>query len=94
MFEGTDAICILSWVAVVGLSGSYFLQAYKIHQHKEVRDLSLGSYLGMTVCFIALLARAVVEGQPIFIAKQVLTLIPVITIECQILYHRGDRWKE
>ena len=32
---------ILSWTAIFLLSISYWFQIYKIHQHKEVRDLSM-----------------------------------------------------
>ena len=94
MEQGFNTLCILSWIAVIGLSASYFRQVWTIHRHKEVRDLDLLSYIGLVVFFLVLLATAIVEGSTIFIVKQILTVIPTSIIVGQILYHRNDGWKD
>jgi uncharacterized protein with PQ loop repeat len=85
---------ILSWVAVIMLSGSYFLQALKIHRHKEVRDLSLASYIALACGFSIMLIRAIQEGSMIFAVKQFATLVPCIIIIGQIIIHRDDKWED
>lgn len=85
---------IFSWIAIVILSISYWFQIYKIHVHKEVRDLSLSFNILLAIGFTILGATAYVEKSLIFFVKQIATTIPVIIIILQILYHKKDRWHD
>lgn len=85
---------ILSWIAVVILSGSYFAQVWRIHVHKEVRDLSLPAYIGLSIGFLILLIQAISENSTIFIVKQLTTFIPCFIIVIQIIIHREDKWRD
>lgn len=87
-------IDVVSWIAIFLLSISYWFQIYKIHIHKEVRDISLSYNVLLGVGFAILGVTAYVERSVIFLAKQVLTTIPVIVIICQVIYHKGDRWHD
>lgn len=87
-----DFIKILSWVAVVLLSTSYWFQIYKIHIHKEVRDLSMVYHVMLALGFGILTLTAWIEDSTIFLVKQIATTIPVVVIIGQIIYHRDDHW--
>lgn len=84
----------VSWIAICILSISYWFQIYKIHVHREVRDISLAYNVLLAIGFTVLGFTAYFEGSVIFFAKQVLTTIPVIIIVAQIIYHKNDRWHE
>ena len=84
----------LSWIAVVLLSVSYWFQIWKIHVHKEVRDLSMTYHVMLATGFGILAFTAWVEGSIIFLVKQVATTIPVVVIICQIIYHKDDHWHD
>lgn len=85
---------ILSWSAVVLLSTSYWFQIWKIHVHKEVRDLSMVYHVMLALGFGILTYTAYAEGSIIFIVKQIATTIPVCVIIGQILYHKNDHWHD
>ena len=85
-------INFFSWLAVFLLAISYWFQIYKIHIHKEVRDLSVSYHLLLATGFGILGITAYMEGSTIFLAKQILTTIPVIIILGQIYVHRSDSW--
>jgi uncharacterized protein with PQ loop repeat len=85
---------ILSWAAIVLLSVSYWFQIWKIHVHKEVRDLSMAYHVLLATGFGMLTYTAYVEDSKIFIVKQVMTTIPVIIIICQIIIHKEDHWHD
>ena len=87
-------ISIASWIAIVMLSVSYWFQIWKIHVHREVRDLSLPYHILLSIGFLILAFTAYAEGSLIFLVKQVFTTIPVIIIIGQILYHKKDRWHD
>ena len=87
-------IQVLSWVAIATLSISYWFQIYKIHIHREVRDLSLTYHILLAVGFGILGFTAIYEGSTIFLAKQILTTIPVLIIIAQILIHSKDTWHD
>lgn len=82
----------LSWFAVAILSISYWFQIWKIHIHKEVRDLSLMYHFFLAVGFAILGITAYIEQSVIFLVKQIITTIPVCIIIGQIFYHKKDRW--
>lgn len=84
----------LSWAAVVILSVSYWFQIWKIHVHKEVRDLSMTYHVMLAVGFGILAFTAWIEGSTIFLIKQIATTIPVIVIIAQIIYHQDDHWHD
>lgn len=87
-------IKVISWLAVFILSISYWFQIYKIHVHKEVRDLSLPYHFCLLIGFGILTYTAWLEDSFIFIVKQVATTIPVLIIIFQILIHKDDSWHD
>jgi uncharacterized protein with PQ loop repeat len=87
-----EFIKILSWAAVILLSTSYWFQIYKIHIHKEVRDLSMVYHVMLALGFGILTLTAWIEDSTIFLVKQIATTVPVIVIIGQIIYHRDDHW--
>ena len=87
-------ILILSWTAIIALSTGYWFQIWKIHIHKEVRDISLTYNILLAVGFGILAFTAYQEGSHIFLIKQIMTTIPVIVIVFQILYHKDDHWHD
>jgi uncharacterized protein with PQ loop repeat len=84
---------ILAWVAVAALSVSFWLQAWKIHKHKEVRDLSLTSYVLFSLAYAVLAYKAWDDEVWIFLVKQLGTLVPSIVIVYQIITHKDDEWE-
>jgi len=87
----------LSYIAIAILACSYWLQIWKIHVHREVRDLSLWYHILLAVGFGILIFTAVAEDSTIFFWKQVLTFAPVVIIVAQIVYHgymRHDHWHD
>jgi uncharacterized protein with PQ loop repeat len=87
-------LVVISWFAIVLLSVSYWFQIYKIHVHKEVRDISLTYNILLALGFGILAYTAYDEKSLIFLIKQIATTIPVIIIIIQVLYHRNDRWHD
>jgi len=85
---------ILSWCAVALLTLSYWFQIWKIHKHKEVRDLSMTYHIFLALGFAILTYTAWREDSTIFLVKQIATTIPVVIIIVQILIHKGDRWHD
>lgn len=84
----------LSWAAVAILSVSYWFQIWKIHQHREVRDLSV-AYHWLFFCGTAFLGvQAYLEHSAIFLIKQITTAVPVAVLLCQIYYHKKDCWHD
>lgn len=84
----------ISWFAIFLLSISYWFQIWKIHIHKEVRDLSLSYNILLAIGFAILGVTAYAEKSVIFLVKQIMTTIPVFIIIGQILYHKDDRWHD
>lgn len=93
-FEDFNFMKILSWSAIVVLSTSYWFQIWKIHVHKEVRDLSMTYHVLLAIGFGILTYTAWVENSVIFMVKQVATTIPVCVIIGQIIYHKEDHWHD
>ena len=84
----------LSWLAVATLSVSYWLQIWRIHVHKEVRDLSMPYHILLAIGFGILTITAYMEDSTVFLVKQIMTTIPVLIIIGQIIYHKKDRWHD
>jgi hypothetical protein len=87
-------IKILSWAAIIALSVSYWFQIWRIHVHKEVRDLSMTYHVLLALGFGILTYTAYVENSIIFLTKQIATTLPVLVIIGQIIYHKKDRWHD
>ena len=87
-------LTILSWIAIFILASSYWFQIWKIHLHKEVRDLSLIYHILLALGFGLLIITALMEDSFIFLVKQIATFIPVIIIICQIIFHQQDHWHD
>lgn len=85
---------VLSWSAIVVLSVSYWFQIWKIHVHREVRDLSLIYHILLAIGFGILAITALMEDSLVFLVKQIATTIPVLVIIGQIIYHRDERWHD
>ena len=81
----------VSWFAIIILSVSYWFQIYKIHKRQEVMDLSIMYHVFLACGFGVLTWTAWVEKSVIFMAKQILTTIPVLIIIGQIFYFRKKR---
>lgn len=94
MEESHTFMQILSWVAVLLLSISYWFQIWKIHVHKEVRDLSMIYHVLLATGFGILTYTALLEGSTIFLVKQIMTTIPVAVIIGQIMYHKNHHWHD
>lgn len=89
-----NSIEIISWLAVVILSCSYWFQIWKIHIHKEVRDLSITYHVLLALGFGTLTYTAWYENSTIFLVKQIATTIPVLIIIAQIIIHKKDHWHD
>ena len=87
-------ITILSYVAIVALAISYWFQIWKIHVHREVRDISLWYHILLAFGFGVLIITAYTENSTIFFVKQVVTFVPVLIIIAQIIWHRKDHWHD
>lgn len=61
------AIQIISWIAVLILSISYWFQIWKIHVHREVRDISLIYNILLAVGFGILAFTAYQERSVFFL---------------------------
>jgi uncharacterized protein with PQ loop repeat len=85
---------LVSWVAILLLAFSYWFQIWKIHVHKEVRDLSLPYHVLLATGFGILTYQAYIDGSIVFIVKQIATTVPVCILIGQILYHRQDTWHD
>ena len=90
----TTIIDIASWIAVGILSLSFWFQIWKIHIHKEVRDISILFYGLLLAGYLILTYTAYLEKSSIFLTKQITSVIPVIIIVCQVYYHRKDSWHD
>ncbi len=83
-----------SWASVVILCLGYWFQVWKIHVHKEVRDISLASYIMLCIGFSILAFRAYHDSATIFMVKQLSTLLPVSIICFQVIKHKEDTWHD
>lgn len=90
----TPTLLIVSWSAIILLSISYWFQIYKIHVHKEVRDLSIPYHIFLAIGFGTLIWTAWEENSTIFLVKQIATFVPVCILIAQILYHQQSHWHD
>jgi len=90
----TDILSFGGYLAAVALSVGYWLQVWRIHVHKEVRDLSANSYVLFAVAYMLLGIEAVQIDSLLFIIKNGLVLVPTLVIIYQINYHKNDKWTD
>lgn len=90
----SDTVTTISWIAIVILSCSYWFQIWKIHLHKEVRDLSITYHILLAIGFGTLTYTAWQEDSIIFLVKQIATTVPVLIIIIQIIIHKKDHWHD
>jgi len=89
----------ITWIAIGVLAASYWLQVWKIHKHREVRDISGWTYAFLLVGYFALLTKASIDwhngtGDIIWIFRQMATIVPVVIVLLQIRWHKKDRWHD
>lgn len=82
------------YLAIALVSIGFWAQVWRIHVHKEVRDLSLIQYISLAIGYIILGFEAYDINSWTFLLKQIVTVIPVIIIIGQIWIHKEDKWKE
>mgnify|MGYP003970075747 FL=1 len=90
---------IMPWVAIGVLAVSHWLQVYKIHKHREVRDISQWTYIFLLIGYIALFTKATIDwyagtGDIVWAARQMATIIPVSIVLMQIKWHQNDHWHD
>jgi uncharacterized protein with PQ loop repeat len=85
---------LLPWIAVAVISTGYLAQIWKIHKHKEVRDLSPWAYVAWGIAYLILGYQGLVIEAPVFVLKNIITFILVTIILSQIHIHRNDEWHD
>ena len=89
----------MAWIAIAILAVSHWLQVIKIHKHKEVRDLSIWTYICLLLGYFALATKAMIDvvsgtGDIVWFFRQIGTIVPVSIVVWQIIYHRKDRYHD
>jgi len=87
-------IQVLAWCAIAILASSHWLQVWKIHQHREVRDIAIGTYWLLLLGYSLLTVAAWNEGSLIFFVRQIATFVPVTIVIFQVNYHNRDHWHD
>jgi len=90
---------IFGYVAIGILAISHWLQVWKIHVHKEVRDISVWTYIFLLTGYFVLATKAFLDyqnagGDILWFFRQMATIVPVSTVVFQIWIHRRDRWHD
>ena len=88
-----------AWIAIGVLAISHWLQVFKIHKHKEVRDISIWTYVFLLVGYFVLFTKAIIDwnegtGDLVWAIRQVATILPVSIVLFQVRYHQKDRWHD
>ena len=84
----------ITGIAIAIVSVGFWAQAWRIHRHKEVRDLSLLQYISLATGYLILSFVAYGENSIVFLIKQIASFLPVLVIIAQIIIHREDKWEE
>lgn len=92
-------ISLIAWIAIGILAISHWLQVYKIHKHKEVRDISIWTYVFLLIGYCCLLLKSTTDwqagtGDAVWVFRQIATIFPVTVILFQIRYHQKDIWHD
>jgi uncharacterized protein with PQ loop repeat len=90
---------VMAWLAICILAISHWLQVYKIHKHREVRDISQWTYVFLLTGYICLFIKAILDwkagtGDFVWAARQMATIIPVTIVLFQIKWHQNDHWHD
>lgn len=85
---------ILPWLAIIILNAGYWVQIYKIHKHKEVRDLSITSFLLFDLAYMILAYESYLINSNVFLVKNILTGISTFIIISLIYIHQDDEWHD
>lgn len=83
---------LLTYGASILLCIGYWAQVYKIHIHKEVRDLNIWSYIAFAIAYVILGIEAYTINSTVFLFKNALVLVPTCVLIWQIKVHEGDEW--
>lgn len=84
----------LPWLAVLILNAAYWVQIYKIHRHREVRDLAISSYILFGVAYVILAIEAYHIDSTIFLVKNIITFISTSVLIFMVWYHQDDEWHD
>lgn len=89
----------LGYFAIAILAISHWLQVWKIHKHKEVRDISVWTYVFLLCGYFILATKAYLDysqgnGDILWFFRQMATIAPVSIVIFQIRFHRKDRWHD
>ena len=89
----------LPWMAIVILGFSHWAQVHKIHVHREVRDLSLGTYSMLLIGYGLVLSKAIndlMSGTStwFYIVRQVACIIPISVVLWQIHKYKKAKWHD
>lgn len=88
-----------AWLAIGVLAVSHWLQVFKIHKHREVRDISQWTYVFLLTGYCVLFVKAMIDwyagtGDLVWAIRQVGTIIPVSIVLMQVRWHKKDRWHD
>ena len=88
-----------AWLAIGMLALSHWLQVYKIHKHREVRDISIWTYIFLLCGYSCLFAKASYDwyhgnGDIVWAVRQMATILPVSIVLMQIRWHKKDKWHD
>lgn len=89
-----DVVSVAAWVASFGAVLTLLPQIWRIHVHKEVRDLSKISFWGLAIFSTILLMEAIYLKSGIYIVKQAGSALFAFIILWQIKIHEKDKWEE
>ena len=84
----------IAWVASIIAILGFVPQIWRIHVHKEVRDLSKLSFWMLAVSSAVLFVEAIYLGSGVYIFKQLGALVFALIILWQIRTHEKDEWEE
>lgn len=89
----------LGYFAIAILAISHWLQVWKIHKHKEVRDISVWTYVFLLCGYFVLATKAYLDysqnnGDILWFFRQMATIFPVSVVVFQIWIHRKDKWHD
>jgi len=85
---------MIIYFAIAVLTISHIFQIWSIQKHKEVRDISISYNILQVIGFSFLTYQAYIDGSNLYIITQVASIIPVMIIIGQLIYHRKDKWHD
>lgn len=85
---------MIPWIAVVLMSVGCWSQVYRIHVHREVRDISYLYFIMLMCGYVILAIEAWNTGSNVFLGKQIAVIIPTTVILIQKYIHSQDKWHD